>query len=393
MPPVRRLPRWAATVVALLVTAVVTAPLALGAQQAEDPEVRVHRQSGGPGEETTLVVTTPPAVIGAALPPTAFTVLQDGVPVPAEVAPYRSQNLEIALVLGARSTASLDAEQEAGAEFLRFLGGSSRIAVIDASGPRTLVPMTTEGDPVGQALLDVENAASSEPTSEAAVETALGEFTDEASRRAVVLMTDDDGAVSPALAGRLVEAGASLLYVQAAVDAEPVPSLVDAADASGGRALEGDLRGLIRTVDRVRADLDNQYRVRFAASDAATTEVRVVTAGGVLTGSVDLAAPPATVPPRAEEPGGPPATEAQASAADDGGGGGGSGAAIAVIGLLVVLAGAAVAALLLVRRRRSAPPPAPGPVVLDLRTGPADGPVEPAGGDSSLAGPRGEHGN
>jgi hypothetical protein len=162
----------AAAVVALLVAAA-TASLPVGAQQGEDGEVRVFRKAGRPGEEVTLVVTTPPAVIGAALPPTAFTVLQDGAPVPAEVAPYRSESLEIVLVLGARSSATLDAEQEAGAEFLRFLRGNGRIAVVDASGPRTLVPMTTEGDPVGQALLDVENAASSEPTSEAAVQAAL----------------------------------------------------------------------------------------------------------------------------------------------------------------------------------------------------------------------------
>ena len=333
-------------------------------------------------------MTTPPAVIGASLPPTAFTVFQDGTPVAAEVVPYKAENLEIVLVLGARSSSSLNAEQDSGAEFLRFLGGSARIVVVDASGPRTLVPMTTEGDPVGQALLDVENAASSEPTSEAAVEAALEEFSDGSSRRAVVLMTDDDGAVSPGLAGRLVEAEASMLYIQAAVDAEPVPSLVDAAVASGGRALEGDLRGLIRTVDRVRADLDNQYRLRIPDSGAETIEVQVATAGGVLSGSVDLTAPTPTVPPRDEEAGPTPATEAEAQAAADEDDGGGSGAAIAVVALLVLLVGAALAALLLVRRRRAAPPPTPGPVVLDLRN--TTTPAPPTGDADSLAEPRGE---
>jgi hypothetical protein len=187
--------------------AVAQGPSPLAAQQGDD-EVRVFRQRGGPGGEVTLVVTTPPAVIGAALPDSAFTVLQGGTPRPAEVVPYSSGGLEIALVLGARSSASLNAEQESGAEFLRFLGGDSRIAVVDASEPRTLVEMTDDGDRVGQALLEVENASSSEPTSEAAVEAALDEFSDDARRKAVVLMTDDDGAVSPGLAGRLVEAGA-----------------------------------------------------------------------------------------------------------------------------------------------------------------------------------------
>jgi hypothetical protein len=349
--------------------AVAQGPSPLAAQQGDD-EVRVFRQRGGPGGEVTLVVTTPPAVIGAALPDSAFTVLQGGTPRPAEVVPYSSGGLEIALVLGARSSASLNAEQESGAEFLRFLGGDSRIAVVDASEPRTLVEMTDDGDRVGQALLEVENASSSEPTSEAAVEAALDEFSDDARRKAVVLMTDDDGAVSPGLAGRLVEAGAQLLYIQAAVDAEPVPSLVDAATASGGRAQKGDLRSLIRTVDQVRADLDNQYRVRFE-SVAPDAEVRVTTAGGVLTGTVDLAAPAPTVPARDEEAGAPPVTEAeQPAAADEDDGGGGSGAAIAVLALLLVLAGAGVAALLLVRRRRNTPPPA-RPVVLDLRETPA----------------------
>ena len=362
MPRVRRLPRWAA-VASLIVVAAVSSAAPLAAQQ-DDDELRVFHTNGEPGEEVTLVVTTPPAVIGASLPPTAFAVYEDGRPVPAEVAPYRTEGLEIALVLGARSTASLDAEQEAGAEFVRFLGRDARIAVVDASGPRTLTPMTDDGDEVVQAFLDVENAASSEPTSEAAVEAALGEFSDDARRRAVVLMTDDDGAVSPGLAARLVDAGASLLYIQAAVDAEPVPSLVDAADASGGRAQQGDLRGLIRTVDEVRADLDNQYRVRYESTGAETVEVQVATAGGVLSGSADLTTPPPTVPPRDEEAGAPPSTEAQP--ADDGDGGG-SNAAVAVIVVLLLLAGAVVAGLFLLRRRRSTGPPAPTPVVLDLR--------------------------
>jgi hypothetical protein len=314
------------------------------------------------------VVTTPPAVIGAALPPSAFAVYEEGRSVPIEVAPYRTDGLEIALVLGARSTASLNAEQEAGAEFVRFLGRDARIAVVDASEPRTLVPMTDDGDQVVQALLDVENAASSEPTSEAAIEAALGEFSDDARRRAVVLMTDDDGAVSPAVAAKLVEAGASLLYIQAAVQAEPVPSLVDAATASGGRAQEGDLRGLIRTVDEVRADLDNQYRVRYQSSGAAVVEVQVATAGGVLSGTADLTTPPPTVPPRDEEAAPPPATEEQAAAEEDEGGG--AGAAVAVVLVLLVLAGAVVGGLFLIRRRRPATPPAT-PVVLDLRESPA----------------------
>ena len=375
---VRRLPRWAA--VASLIVAAVSTSSPVAAQQ-DDRELRVFHAAGEPGEEVTLVVTTPPAVIGAALPPTAFTVLQGGAPVPADVDPYASDGLEIALVLGARSTASLNAEQESGAEFLRFLGGSGRIAVVDASGPRTLVPMTDDGDRVGQALLEVENTASPEPTSEAAVDAALAEFSDDASRKAVVLMTDDDGAVSPGLAGRLVEAGASLLYIQAAVQAEPVPSLADAAEASGGRAQQGDLRGLIRTVDQVRADLDNQYRVRFQ-STAPEAEVRVTTAGGVLTGSVDLAAPAPTVPPRDEEAGAPAADEPRPQAAAEDDDGDGNGAAIAAVALLVVLIGAAVAALLLVRRRRTAPPPA-RPVVLDLR----ETPTPAAGAARSAAEP------
>jgi hypothetical protein len=371
---VRRLPRWAA-VASLIVVAAISTSSPLAAQQ--DDEVRVFHTEGEPGEEVTLVVTTPPAVIGAALPASAFAVYEDGRPVSADVAAYPTEGLEIVLVLGARSTASLDAEQEAGAEFVRFLGRDARIAVVDASGPRTLTPMTDDGDEVVRAFLDVENAASSEPTSEAAVEAALDEFSDDAGRRAVVLMTDDDGAVSPGLAARLVDAGASLLYIQAAVDAEPVPSLVDAAAASGGRSQQGDLQGLIRTVDQVRADLDNQYRVRYQSTGAETVEVQVATAGGVLSGTADLTTPPPTVPPRDEEAAAPPTTEAAAAEDEDGGG---SSAAVAVVVVLVLLAGGLMAGLLLLRRRRSTGPPAPTPVVLDLRDGPA-----PSGSPSSVA--------
>jgi hypothetical protein len=371
---VRRLPRWAASVAALAAIATVATSSSVAAQEADD-ELRVFHTDGEPGEEVTLVVTTPPAVIGAALPPSVFAVYEDGRSVPTEVAPYRTEGLEIALVLGARSTASLNAEQEAGAEFVRFLGRDARIAVVDASGPQTLVPMTDDGDQVVQGLLDVENAASSEPTSEAAVEAALGEFSDDARRRAVVLMTDDDGAVSPALAARLVEAEASLLYIQAAVQAEPVPSLVDAAEASGGRAQAGDLQGLIRSVDQVRSDLDNQYRVRYQSSGAETVEVQVATAGGVLSSTADLTAPPPTIPPRDEEAGAPPATEPEEAAAEDDGGG--SGAAVAVLVVLLLLAGGLIAGLLLWRRRRSAGLSAPTPVVLDLRESQAAPGTEP----------------
>jgi hypothetical protein len=165
-----------------------------------------------------------------------------------------------------------------------------------------------------------------------------------------------------------------------------VPSLVEVADASGGRAQRGDLRGLIRSVDQVRAHLDNQYRVRFRSTDAETAEVRVTTAGGVLTGSVDLSAPPPTVPPREEEPAGRPATETQAAAAEDEDGGG-SGAVIAVVALLVLLAAAGIGALLLVRRRRATGPP-PGPVVLDLR----DAPTRASGSATAVGDQRTEPG-
>jgi hypothetical protein len=236
--------------------------------------------------------------------------------------------------------------------------------------------MTDDGDRVGQSFLHVQNAGSSDPTSEAAVEKALGEFSEGAHRRAVVLMTDDDGAVSPGLAGKLVEADASLLYIQAAVDAEPVPSLVDAAEASGGRARKGDLRGLIRTVDGVRADLDNQYRVRYRSTGSGSVEVQVATASGVLSGTVDLTAPPPTVPPRGNEAGAPPSTEAQGGGDD---GGGGAGAAVVVAVVLVLLAAGTMAALLLLRRRRSTGPPPPTPVVLDLRETPEPAaPTEPS---------------
>jgi hypothetical protein len=363
-----RLPRWAAAVAApaaavvAVVASLTVSPASLGAQEQDADEVRVFRQDGGPEGEVSLVVTTPPAVIGATLPPSAFEVQQGGAPVTADVAAIPPEGLEVVLVLGARSTSSLAAEQQSGAEFMRGLPEGVGVGVVDASGPTTLVPVTGDGDQVGQALLDVDNAASSDPTSEAAVEAALDEFSDEATRKVVLLMTDDDGDVSPGLAGRLVEEGVSLYYVQAAVGAQPVESLVETAAATGGRAQAGDLRGLIRTVDEVRDDLDNQYEVRFESTGEDEVEVQVTTAGGVLAGSVDLAAPAPTVPPRTEEAGAPTPTT---STSDEGGGGSG-GAVVAVVVVLLLLA-AAAGGVLVLARRRSTPPPAAHPVVIDLR--------------------------
>jgi hypothetical protein len=165
-----------------------------------------------------------------------------------------------------------------------------------------------------------------------------------------------------------------------------VPSLVDAAEASGGRAQRGDLRGLIRTVDQVRSDLDNQYRVRYRSTGPGSVEVQVATAGGVLSGTVDLSAPSPTVPPRRNEAGAPPST--QATGASDDGGGGGAGAAAVVAVVLVLLAAGTMAALLLLRRRRSTGPPAPAPVVLDLRETPEPAPDgEPSATTATEPGP------
>jgi hypothetical protein len=371
VPPVGRLPRWAAAVAApaaavVAIVALLTVSLVpLGAQEQDGSEVRVFRQDGGPEGEVSLVVTTPPAVIGAALPPSAFEVRQGGAPVTAEVSAMTPESLEVVLVLGARSTSSLAAEQQSGAEFLRGLPEGVGVGVVDASGPTTLVPVTRDGDQVGQALLALENAASSDPTSEVAVEAALDEFSGEAIRKVVLLMTDDDGDVSPDLAGRLVEEGVSLYYVQAAVGAQPVDTLVETAAATGGRAQAGDLRGLIRTVDEVGTDLTNQYEVRFESTGDAEAEVQVTTAGGVLTGSVDLAAPPPTVAPRTDEAGASTPT----TATSDEGGGGSGGAVVAVVIVLLLLAGAA-GGLLLLARRRSTPPPAGPPVLIDQRDAP-----------------------
>jgi hypothetical protein len=216
---------------------------------------------------------------------------------------------------------------------------------------------------VGQALLDLENAASSDPTSEIAVDAALAEFSEDATRRVVLLMTDDSGDVSPGLADRLVDDGVSLYYVQAAVGAEPVGTLTDTAEATGGRAQAGDLRGLIRTVDRVRTDLENQYDVRFESTGDAEAEVQVTTAAGVLSESVDLAATAPEVRPPAEGATSPSTT----AAAEDADGGGSNGAVVAIAALLLLLAAAAGAAWVLRGRRRPAPPPAPAPAVIDLR--------------------------
>src|ERR671916_462861 len=119
----------------------IAAPATLAAQEQDGGDVRVFRREGGPEGEVSLVVTTPPAVVGAALPSSAFTVRQGDADVPAEV-----------------------------------------------------TPVPAEG-----------------------IEAALDEFSDDATRKVALLMTDDDGDVSPALAGRLVEEGVSLYYVQAAV--------------------------------------------------------------------------------------------------------------------------------------------------------------------------------
>jgi hypothetical protein len=151
--------------------------------------------------------------------------------------------------------------------------------------------------------------------------------------------------------------------VQAAVGAEPVGTLVDIAEATGGRAQAGDLRGLIRTVDQVRTDLDNQYAVGFQSTGATEAEVQVTTAGGVLAGSVDLAAATPDIPPPADDATSPPATSAPA---DDGDGGSGD-ALLVVVALLLLLVAAAGAAWFLRKRRRAAPPPVPTPAVIDLR--------------------------
>lgn len=377
-----RLPRRAAAVAAPA-AAVVVAMVALltvglapaGAQEQDGSDVRVFRQEGGPEGEVSLVVTTPPAVIGAALPPSAFTVRQGGAPVDAEVAAIPPEGLEVVLVLGTRSTSSVAAVQQSGAEFLRGLPDGVGVGVVDASGPTTLVPVTGDGGQAGQGLLAVENAASSDPTSEAAVEAALDEFSEEATRKVVLLMTDDDGDVSPGLAGRLVEEGVSLYYVQAAVGAQPVDSLVETSAATGGRAQAGDLRGLIRTVDGVRTDLENQYEVRFESTGDAEAEVAVTTAGGVLTGSVDLAAPPPTVPTPAEQE--PAAPGADAAVTDEGDEGDEGGAVVAVVVVLLLLAAIGVAALVLLGRRRPAPRPAATPAVIDLREVPGEAHPEP----------------
>jgi hypothetical protein len=196
--------------VVVVLTVLAATPAALGAQEQEADDLRVFRREGGPEGDVSLVVTTPPAVIGAALPATAFEVRQGGEPVSADVAPLTADGLEVVMVLGARSTSSVAAEQQSGAEFMRGLPEGAGVGVVDASGPTTLVPVTGDGDQVGQAFLDLENASSSEPTTEAAVDAALGEFSEDATRKVVLLMTDDSADVPPELADRRLDAGVSL---------------------------------------------------------------------------------------------------------------------------------------------------------------------------------------
>lgn len=290
---------------ALAVAAVLllVGPLAADATAAGDGYPRVVQVESKGAAQLELTVVVPPVLSGAALPPSAFEVIESGQRRPvSSVIRVPVRDLRVQLVLDTTvSPATLAAQQGAAREFLLALPAQAEAGVI-AGGP--------EPEVVAEANTDRGAAV-----------------------RALVALRpeppDDAVDITPSLALALQSPGRGTNVV-VAVDSRPVVSTVpyETAQAalhsrtalysivlrkaaagylgglpelSGGRVLPLPAPGsILAAFDTVRYELRSRYRLAYPTTIAGSHKARlIVTARGVRAGTTfAVAAAPASVASR-----------------------------------------------------------------------------------------------
>lgn len=246
---------------------------------------------------TVTVTVTAPGV--TAFDPDSFSVFEGGTQVEAHVARQPTDGLEVMLVIDISESMRFDSRLThavaAVDDFLTRIPPEVSIGVVAYSGdPELIVAPTTDHDAVRSQVAGL--TTDDETATYDAVGFAIGNFTPDAERRAVIVLTDGEDTVSESgLADAVVRATAVPVHVIAmGAAADDLASLAQIAEAGGGSvAVAADGAALQDIYRDAVGTVANQYVVTYESAATGTTEVRVRLATPDLeaVGSVDLALP------------------------------------------------------------------------------------------------------
>ena len=275
----------------------------------------------------SAVVATPP---GTVLPADAFDVREAGAPVEATVERISTEDLEVILLLdtsGSMAGAPLESEKAAAGEFLTLLPPEVRVGVVSYGTTATLVaPPSTDRQAASAAIAPL--AVGTDTALYDAVIFAGGQFTTDADRRALVLLSDGEDNVSHASidAATAVAADVPVHVIELVTERSDRPTLDQLAAAGGGTVTSAsDPAALSELYRQAAGTVANQYRVTYTTAVSGPVELSVsaATAEGVLADAttVELPAvsaataapappttsPATTAPPATVAPTAPPA--------------------------------------------------------------------------------------
>jgi tight adherence protein B len=254
----------------------------------------------------SAVVATPPDVAAGA---EAFEVLEAGSPVAATVERLPTADLEVMLLLdtsGSMAGAPLESEKAAANEFLSVLPPEVRAGVVAyGTTPTLLAAPTTDRQATGAAISTL--VADTDTALYDAVIFAGDQFTPDADRRALVLLTDGEDNVSHATIdeAEAVAAGLPVHVIELLTDRSDRPALDRLAAPGGGTVTTAtDPAALSDLYRHAAGTVANQYRVSYTSGGSGPVDltVRVRTGEAALTASTTIGLPAASPAPTTTPP-------------------------------------------------------------------------------------------
>ena len=197
--------------------------------------------------------------------------LEAGSPVEASVERIPTDDLEVMLLLdtsGSMAGAPLESEKAAASEFLSLLPPEVRVgAVAYGSTPTLVAAPSTDRDAVTAGIAPL--TADTDTALYDAVIFAAGQFTPEAERRAIVLLSDGEDNVSVASLDAATAAAAEVPVhvIELVTERSDRPALDQLAAAGGGIVSSAnDPTALSELYRQAAGTVANQYRITYPST-------------------------------------------------------------------------------------------------------------------------------
>lgn len=292
-------------VAALAIVAAVLGPVR-GAWGADSSGARIASTDASGYPDVSVLVRADGAFAGRDLPPTAFSLRENGDARDVSVTRLADQDLQVVLALdtsGSMAGAPLAAAKQAALNFLTRMAPATVVGVVGfGSHPVVAAPLTTDRGVATRAVTALQ--AGGETSLYDAVAMALAQFPPTNGRRAVVVLSDGGDTVSTrtldAVAAQVASAQARVDVVELVTSEANPAALQRLADAGGGVVVPADSPGaLADAYAAVAASLVAEYRLSYQSKSHGDAAVHVTVTVDNQTAAADSTVhlPAATSPP------------------------------------------------------------------------------------------------